>query len=121
MLRFEAHCKTGFVDFASLAKRGAAQKIAGVDLDARLSRPRFYDTASRWFVKYRGQTRLRFHARIQNPVVIVTVAKLQLFIILLDARADRSGFPEIKRRTGNRTELAGWNHSRVNRSEAARL
>src|ERR1700688_1098616 len=76
VLRLQAHGKTGFVDLASLARRGASQKIAGVDLDARLGRPRFYDTTSGRFIKNRGQTRLRFHTRIQYPVVIVSVTKL---------------------------------------------
>src|ERR1700722_8894339 len=75
VLGLQAHCKTGFVDFASLARRGAAQKIAGVDLDARLSGPSFHHTAGRGFVKHCGQARLGFHARVQYPVVIIAVAK----------------------------------------------
>src|ERR1700688_104313 len=76
VLRLQAHRKTGFVDFASLARRGAAQKVAGVDLDSRLSGPSFHATASRGFIKNRRQTRFRFHAGIEYPVVIVAVAKL---------------------------------------------
>src|ERR1700722_14463618 len=121
VLRLQAHCKTGFVDFASLAGRGGAQKVAGVDLDSRLSGPGFHDTASRGFIKNSCQTRHGFHAGIQYPVVIVAVTKFQLFVILVDARANGGGLPEIKRRTGNRTELTCWDHSRVNRSEAAGL
>ena len=119
MLRLQANRHATPVVNSALSVSTAIQKISGIDLDAGLGRGNFQDPPSGGFIEGGGKAGLIFYTGVQHPIVIVAVAKLQLFVILVNARADSRGFAEIKRSACDGTKFAGRNQSRIHGSETA--
>src|SRR6185503_39811 len=57
----------------------------------------------------------------QHEVVIITTGHLQLFVVVVDARADGCRTVEIHWRVHNRTDFTGWNQSLLHGRETVSL
>src|SRR5262245_16862321 len=73
------------------------EKVADVKLDARLGRPDFQNSAGLRLIYLSRPTQYSGLA-VDDEVVVVAAAELQLLVVLIDARADRRGLREVERR-----------------------
>ena len=109
MLRLERNPIPETIDRASFAGDAAVEKIAGVELQARLGCEDVQRSPRRWLHDPR-----RAHQRIgcrssaiQNEVVIVPVAVADLRVLtLVNARSDCRRGAKIERRSGYRSNLS---------------
>ena len=101
VLRLHAKAVAKLIRPAALAGDGAVQKIADLKLQAGFSRKHFQHAAYLRLVNRRHQSKLaeRF---VDDPIVVVAVAKFDLFIIRADPRADGRGRAKIERRAVHR-------------------
>src|SRR6185369_10367453 len=104
MLRLEAEAGAQRVDVPALALDRPVEEVPGIELDARLGRADLERAAALRVGDARGEVRAGT-LPVQAPVVIVALAVLQLRIVLVDARADRGGLPEVERGARDRGEL----------------
>src|SRR5919108_4087465 len=88
VLCLEAEAVAPFVDASRLAGDRAVEKISCVELNPRFGRGHVERPSAGWILQPCGVHEPRT-ASIQDPVVIVPVAVLQLRIIAVDPRADR--------------------------------
>src|SRR5947207_3503667 len=116
MLRLKATAGMPDVRDASLSYDAAVEKIAGIELHARLRRRDFHDAAALRFMDGRGISELSA-ARAQNEVVIITAGQPQLLVIVFDARPYRRRRGEVHRRIVHGPKLAGRNQPLANRSK----
>jgi hypothetical protein len=80
----------------------------------------FHESARGGLVK--GSHQFQFFALgVEHPVMIVTLSKLQLFVIILDPSTDRSRFVEIEWGAGNRLQFSGWDQTLINGCELTGL
>ena len=79
MLRLETQRRVQVRDLSAFAFDGAIQKIAGVELNSRLVGEDFHHAARGGFLHARGQRQSAADS-VQDPVVIVAVAQLELRI-----------------------------------------
>ena len=96
MLRLEAETIPPLIDLAPFALDAAVEKVAGVELHARLRRVDFEDPPAHRLIDS-GRQRGRA-AAVQHKIVVVALAQEQLFILLLDPRADRRRLGKVHRR-----------------------
>src|SRR6476469_6437102 len=100
MLRLEGNSVSEAIDSASFAGDAAVQKIAGVELQARLGREYVEGADARWLDDARSvhQRVVWCVSAIQNEVVIVPVAIADLRVpTLVNPRSDRRRSAEIER------------------------
>src|SRR5689334_10149773 len=119
VLRLETKAGTTRIRFAGLADDRGVKKVPGVELHARFGSPNFHFTPRRRFISDRGLSQ-RSHAPVNHPRMIVTVAKLELLVVVIDAFADRVCLAEVERRTGNVSDLTRRNRTRVGGNETIR-
>src|ERR1019366_789156 len=116
MLGFETEGRVLRIDLAALAGEGAVEEIAGVELNARLGGEHFHHAAGGGPFDARRESEARAFA-IDHPIVVVAMAELELFVVLVGARADGGGLGEIEGRAGDGLELAGGDQAGIDRSE----
>ena len=87
----------------------AVQKIAAVKLPPRFLGPDFQHPARGWFGHARVQTQFA-HRMVDDPVI----AKLDLLVIGVDTRTDRSRVAEVKRRARHRVQFTGREQGKPN-------
>lgn len=109
MLGLQAKAGSISETLAALSKDRAIQKIAAVELNARFGRQDLQYASAGGFENLRGQLRVVAIAAFQNPIVIVTASEFELFVFLLDARADGGELGEIERSTADRAQFSGRN------------
>src|ERR1700744_3345768 len=112
VVRFAAESCPLSVVAASVPFYSAVEKIAGVELDAGLVGENLQPPASRRLVDFSRERDFSIR-RIENPIVIVAVAELELLIVGIDARADGGGFREVERCTSYGLQFACRNQSRI--------
>ncbi len=81
---------------AAFAFDRTVQKISAVKLNAWFGSPHFHFAAGFGVEKSDDQYRLRASVAVQNPIVVVALAKFQLFVVVRDARADGAGLAIIE-------------------------
>src|ERR1700737_2760669 len=96
VLRLQADTGPVLVGGAALAYVCAIEKITAIKLQARFGCQDFHEPSRGWLVE-RGDQLQVFSLTIEHPVMIVTLSKLQLFVVVLDSSPDRSRFVEIER------------------------
>src|SRR5271168_5102670 len=96
MLRFQTKARSMTVKLPALTANCAIQKVAAVELNARLGRQHFQDASAAGFENLGGKLQTTAIGTLQDPIVIVSFAELQLFIVLIDARSNSDGLGEIK-------------------------
>src|SRR5687767_930681 len=117
MLRLEAKAAAPGINAGPFALERAVEKIAGVELQARLGRRDFERAAARTVDD--PCRRLQTGTRASKvEVVIVAAGHFQLGIGLLDARTDRGGLTKIERCPVDWRDLSGRDQGRVNRGKA---
>ncbi len=114
MLGFKRKSRAASIDLSALAVNGPVEKIAGVELHAGLRGQDFQNAAAGRLLDTYGEAQA---LPVQNPVVIVAVAELQLLIIRFDALADRDRLAEIEWRAGDGAKLAGGDERGVDPRE----
>jgi hypothetical protein len=97
MLRFHAKSITELVDPATFAGKRAVQEIAGVKLQPRLGR-QYLEHPSRGRFRDPSQEGEISDLLIENPVMVVTIAKPELFVVVMDTGANCRRSSEIERR-----------------------
>ena len=117
MLRFQAESVVPTVGASGGILEGAIKVIAGVELHAGLGGVDLQDAAT-CGVGDNGRGLGQGVRRIQNPIVVITYAKLQLLVVRADPGVDRRGLAEVERRSGYGSELPGGDHAGVNRRVA---
>src|SRR5262245_5873000 len=120
MLRLKAERGTLLVNAAPLAFDGAVQKIAGIELDARLCRKDFHHPSTRGLIHADGAPK-RAAGKVEHPVVIITLAEDQLFVLLVDSGANGCRFCKIHWSALDAPQFAGRNQNPVNRVKAVGL
>ena len=108
------------IRFAALALDRTIQKVAAVELDSRLVGQNFQDPATARIVELRGFCHFS-SATIQDPVVVVAMTPMKLFVVRVNAGSDGSGLAEIERRGFDRFQLTGRNEPGVHWGEAGRV
>src|SRR5215475_11519462 len=116
MLCLEAEAVALVVGLAGFALH-LCKKVADVKLDARLGRPDFHSPGRLRIIYLRRLTQYSGLA-VDDEVVVVAAAELQLLVVLIDARADRRGLCEVERRAFDAPQFACRDQSRVDRREA---
>src|SRR5262249_17520722 len=114
MLRFHAEAVAELVHPAALPFYRAIQEVARVKLQSRL-RGKDFQHASRAWLCYAGHQSELAYGLIEYPVVIVSFAKFELLIILIDARPYSGGCAEIKRCAIHRAQFACRDQRAVHR------
>ena len=89
VLRLQAKAVTQFVDVPLFSSDRSIQKIAGIKLHARLGGEYFQHTSAAGFMDACSQGQALV-LPVDHPVVIVSASHHQLFVISIDAIADRS-------------------------------
>src|SRR2546422_749500 len=97
MLRLHAESVAELINPAAFALEGAIEKVAGVELQTRLAREHFQHASGGRFGNARNHTKFS-QGFVDHPIMIVAVAELELFVWLVDARADGGWFAKIQRR-----------------------
>ncbi len=120
MLRFEAQGVVNLSQLAAFTLDRAIEEVACIELNPRLIRVDFQHAPARRFLHPRRHAYLRTRT-IQYPVMVVTMAQLQLLVLIVDARAGRGGIAEIERRAGDRNQLARRNQAGIHRRIAVRV
>src|SRR5262249_37470930 len=112
MLRLHAETVALLINPAALAGEDPLEEIAGIKLHPGSGGKHFEHPAGGWFVTEPSQANLprRF---VEDEIVIVTLAELKLRVGFVDARADGSGFAEIKRRAFDGRQFACGNQRRA--------
>src|SRR5262245_27338132 len=116
MLCLQAEAVALVVGLAGFALH-LCKKVADVKLDARFGRPDTQHPARPRVAALRRLTQSSGLA-VDDEVVVVAAAELQLLVFLIDARADRRGLGEVERRAFDASQFAGRDQSRVDRGEA---
>ena len=114
MLRLQAKAVALFIDVPVFPGNRPVQKIAGVELHSWLGGQDLQHSSAGGFV-HQGGTGEAVVLAVDHPVVIIAVSQNQLFIVLVDAFADRSGLAEVHGRALDRPQLAGRNQGLVHR------
>src|SRR5579859_3427372 len=97
MLCLEAECIAAFVDVALFAGHCAVEKVSGIELDAGLSGGNFKHTSARGIVGAGGEDETGVSGlAVENEVVVVAVAKDELFVAVIDARANFRRLGEVE-------------------------
>src|ERR1700733_7091792 len=91
VLRLQTKPGPALVYLAAFALDRAVQGIAGIKLNAWLSRIDF-QCASAFRLFYARRQRQPGTAFVQHPVMVVASAEFQLLVILVDARANGRAF-----------------------------
>src|SRR5215813_6577515 len=94
-----------------------SEKVAVVELHARIGRQDFHYSACRGVGDFRRLTQYSGLA-VDDEVVVVALAEFQLFVVLVDARADRRRLRKVERRVFDASQFTGRDQGRLNRSEA---
>ena len=117
MLCLQAEGAAKVVRFAAFPLDRAVEEVAGIELNARLGCRDVERTSGRWVynVYHLAQGS---HFSVQDEVVVVTIASLDLLIIRTDALTDSMWLPEIERRTLHRPDLTSRDQRCVNRRKA---
>ena len=105
MLGFEAEAGVRAVHGAALARQGAIEEVAGVELDAGLVGGHFHGAARGGRVH--GSGGLLPGGGVQNPVVVVAAGHLR------HALADGVGRGKVEGRTRHRPHFPGRNQARI--------
>ena len=116
VLRLQAERAAMLVNMAGFACDCAVEEIAGVELQPGLRRRDIERSAALRILELRGVTQPR--VAIQDPVMVVALAVLDLLVIRVDARADRGRLAEVERRAVDGCELAGRNQPCIHRRVA---
>src|SRR5213082_946052 len=87
VLRLQTKSVALLIDFAVLSGERAVEKISCVELNSWLSRPDFHRASRSTFIDHSSLAQSSYPA-IQHKVVIITFAKLQLLIVVIDALSD---------------------------------
>src|SRR6267378_6470338 len=105
MLRFHAESVSRFVYPTALACNCSAKMISSVKLHSRFGGQHFQHPPGSWLINARHQTEFtrRF---IDDKILVVAAAELELFIVLIDASSDGRGFSEIEGRALYRFKFA---------------
>src|ERR1700739_1116136 len=82
VLRLQADTGPVLVGGAALAYVCAIEKITAIKLQARFGFYASHEPSRGWFVERRDQLQV-FSLTIEHPVMIVTLSKLQLFVVVL--------------------------------------
>src|SRR6185312_3750695 len=120
MLRFQAKAVTLFIDVPVLPGNRSVQKVARVKLHSRLGGQDLQHSSAGGFVHQGGASEAVVLA-MDYPVVIIAASQHQLFVVLIDALADRSGLGEVHGSALDRSQLAGWDQGLVHGSKAVRI
>src|SRR5271168_5100596 len=105
---------------AAFAFDRTVQKISAVKLNAWFGGPHFHLAAGFGVEESNYQNRLRASVAVENPIVVVALAKFQLFVVECDARTDGRGLAKIERSAGDGTQLAGRDQAFIDGSELLR-
>ena len=116
MLRLKAKGRASRVGLAAFA-RCAVQVVACVELHARLRRPDLHHATRRRLVDF-SDTSEHSHPSVENEVVVVAVAELQLLVVRADARADCGRAREVEWSSAHAPQLARRDSDSVGRREA---
>src|SRR5713226_5113093 len=108
MLGLQAEGSSAPIRPASFTLDAAVEVVASVELNARLVRENFEYAAAGGFLDSRSQCGSRA-IFVQDPVVIVALAELQLLVILFDASANCDSFSKIEWRSAHRAQFSGRN------------
>src|ERR1700720_2189178 len=117
MLGLQAKTVTLFVDMTVLPGNRSIQKVSRVELHCRLGSKDFQHPATGRLMHSRGQSRAVVFP-VDHEVVIVSASYQQLFIVIVDASANRGGLGEVQGRSLDGADLAGGDQRLVHRSEA---
>src|ERR1700680_3356237 len=117
MLRLQTQRGPARIHRAAFSFDRPVQKIPGVKLNAGLGRPDLHHTTVRWLLYPSRETDLLRANPIDHPVVVVSFAKLQLLVVMLDPRPDRRRLAEIEWSARNRFQHSCRNQPAIHRSE----
>src|SRR5262245_17760329 len=120
MLRLKTETCALLISVAALSGQSAIQKVAGVKLHSRFRGQYFHGAPARGF-KDHSNSPQNSGPPVQHKVVIVSLAKLELFVVLVNATANLLLVAEIEWSGADTLELAGWNRSGISRSKPARI
>src|SRR5579862_2018801 len=115
MLRFEAKASAMRIRLATLPLCRSVQKVSAVKLYTRFRCKHFENASARRLKNFGGELQPTLCILLQHPVVVVALPEFQLLVILTDARTDRRGLCEIKRRASDRAQFSGRDQSRIHR------
>lgn len=116
VLRLQAESVAMLVRVTVAADR-AIEEVAGIELHSGLRGRNFQDASGRGFVNARGQDQARTFA-VDHEIVVVSMGKLELFVVVIDAGADLLWFGEIERRSLYRFKFSRRNQMFVHRCKA---
>ena len=117
MLRLQAQSITPFVDMPIFPRDRSIEEIPRVELHSGLRRRNFQHASARRFVDA-SRERQPCALTIDDEIMVVAMAEHELFIVVIDPRADLRRSREIKRRAFHRTQLARGDQVLVHRSES---
>src|SRR5215468_2787338 len=120
MLRLEtdgAADRIGLAAFADVVWRLACEEVPGVELHAGLRRVDLHDPARNGIGEACGEAQLVCRL-VEDVVVVIARAELQLFVAFVDPRADTGRPREVQGRALDGPQLTGGNRRRVDRREA---
>ena len=95
------------------------QEVSSVELNAWLGAPNFHVSTALWLVSRRNLSK-RSHRSLQNPVVIVSTAVLDLLVVGIDSVADPGQLVEVEWCALDMHHLAGWDQRLIDRSDVTR-
>src|SRR5580704_7510058 len=108
------------IGFAAFTFDRSVQEVSTVELDSRLISQNFQQAPARWIIELRGFPQ-RSTFTIEDPVVVVAMAAMNLFIVGVNPRADSCGLAKIKRSRFHRFQFASRNEPGVDRSESGSM
>src|SRR5690349_2808846 len=115
MLRLHAKCIPGLINQTVLAL-DALEVVGRVKLKARFRCKHLQNSAAFWFINARGQAQLS-QWFVNNPVLVIAAADLDLLVCLVDSGANSGRRSEIKRGPVHWSQLAGWDLAAVSGRE----
>src|ERR1700761_7681085 len=96
MLGLKTEAGAEAVNVAAFAVRGSVQKVAGVELDTGLGCLDGQDATAGRFLNARCLMHYA-HLSVEDVVVVVALPQAQLFVVILDSRADGRCLAKIQR------------------------
>src|ERR1019366_4181653 len=112
MLSLQAEALVLFILHAVAPGEGSIEEVTGVELHAGLGGFDRHAPAALG-VGHDGCKAQRSSIAVEHPIVIVTAAQLDLFVVGVDACAHNLGLAEIERCAGYRSEDTGRNQAGV--------
>ena len=117
MLRFQTKTRAMPVKLPALAAGRAIQEVAAVELNAGFGCQHFEHASTRGLEHLGSKLQRALLFSFQNPIVVISLAELELLVVLIDPRPDGRSRREIKRCAAHSAQFPRRYKRRINRRE----